>query len=128
MNDYRAPRRRWLVVGLMLSVCMASFSGCNSPLTYDVVILNGRVMDPETGFDAVRNVAVQNGKVVAISDRPMKGRETINARGLVVAPGFVDLHQHSQTNEVYRVKALDGVTTALGMEEGVPDIDKFYSE
>jgi cytosine/adenosine deaminase-related metal-dependent hydrolase len=128
MNHYPALRCGCLVLVLMVSECMAGFSGSKSAPPYDVVILNGRVMDPETGFDAVRNVAVENGKVVAISDKPMEGRETINATGLVVAPGFVDLHQHSQTNEAYRVKALDGVTTALEMEEGVPDIDKFYSE
>src|SRR3954462_11161436 len=128
MNHCRASRTGSLLLALLLLMSIEAFSGSNSQPPYDVVILNGRVMDPETGFDAVRNVAVRGGKVVAISVKRMKGRETIDATGLVVAPGFIDLHQHSQTDEAYRVKALDGVTTALEMEQGVPDIDKFYFE
>ena len=128
MNYCLTFRRGWLLLAAMLFTTIAAFSGFSSQLPYDVVILNGHVMDPETGFDAVRNLAVRNGKIVAMSGERMDGRETVDATGLVVAPGFVDLHQHSQTDEAYRVKALDGVTTALEMEQGVPDIDKFYSE
>jgi cytosine/adenosine deaminase-related metal-dependent hydrolase len=115
-----------LLLLLLLSISIAVFSGVQPQ--YDVVILHGRVMDPETGLNDVRNIGVRGGKVVTISVKRLEGRETIDARGLVVAPGFIDLHQHSQTPEAYRVKALDGVTTALEMEEGVPDIDTFYSE
>ena len=92
---------------------------------YDFVLEGGRVMDPETGLDAVRNVAVQGGKIVAISDNPLAGRRTIRATGLVVAPGFIDLHQHGQDLPSERVKAFDGVTTALEMEIGAPDVAAF---
>jgi N-acyl-D-aspartate/D-glutamate deacylase len=95
---------------------------------YDLVILGGRLMDPASGVDAVRNIGIADGHIVAISQQPLEGSETIDGTGLVVAPGFIDLHQHSQTNEAYRAKVLDGVTTALEMEEGVPDIDRFYAE
>jgi hypothetical protein len=84
----------------------------------DVVMLGGRVMDPESGLDAVRNVGVRSGKIVVVSEKPLKGNETIDAKGLVVSPGFIDLHQHGQDDENYRVKAADGVTTALEMEVG----------
>jgi N-acyl-D-aspartate/D-glutamate deacylase len=110
-------------------VLLLLLSAAFSPSTeYDLVVLNGRVMDPETGLDATRNVAVRNGRIAAISAEPLAGRVTVDAKGFVVAPGFIDLHQHSQTNEAYLVKARDGVTTALEMEEGVPDIDQFYQE
>lgn len=92
---------------------------------YDLVLEGGRVMDPETGLDAKRNVAVRDGKIVAISSQPLNGRRVINAAGLVVAPGFIDLHQHAQGIESQRVKALDGVTTALELEIGVPDVAEF---
>jgi N-acyl-D-aspartate/D-glutamate deacylase len=96
--------------------------------TYEVVIANGRVMDPESGLDDVRNVGIRSGKIAAISTGSLKGKQTIEARGLVVAPGFIDLHQHGQDAENYAAKAADGVTTALELEVGVADVDQWYGE
>jgi N-acyl-D-aspartate/D-glutamate deacylase len=93
--------------------------------TYDLVIEGGRVLDPETGLDGVRNVAIAQGKIVRISADPLDGKRVISARGLVVAPGFIDLHQHAQELQSQRLKALDGVTTALEMEIGKPDVAAF---
>ena len=92
---------------------------------YDLVLEGGRVMDPETGLDAVRNVGIRDGKIVRISSEVLSGRRVIHAGGLVVAPGFIDLHQHGQEMESQRVKALDGVTTALELEIGAPDVAQF---
>jgi N-acyl-D-aspartate/D-glutamate deacylase len=92
---------------------------------YDLVVEGGRVMDPEAGLDAVRNVGIRDGKIVRISEGPLSGRRLIHAAGLVVAPGFIDLHQHGQEFESQRVKAFDGVTTALEMEIGAPDVTQF---
>jgi N-acyl-D-aspartate/D-glutamate deacylase len=96
--------------------------------TYDVVIANGRVMDPESGLDAVRNVGIMAGKIRAISASALKGKQTFDAKGLVVAPGFIDLHQHGQDAQNYAAKASDGVTTALELEVGVADIDSWCQE
>src|SRR5580693_6844864 len=82
-------------------------------------------MDPETGLDAVRDVGIRDGKIVRISSEALSGRRVIHAAGLVVAPGFIDLHQHGQDMESQRVKALDGVTTALELEIGAPDVAQF---
>ncbi len=98
------------------------------PPAYDVVISGGRVMDPETGLDAVRNLGISHGRVVRISIEPLNGKRTLDASGLVVAPGFIDLHQHGQELTSQRVKAMDGVTTALEMEIGVPDLAPFLAE
>jgi hypothetical protein len=92
---------------------------------YDVVLEGGRVMDPETGLDAKRNVGILDQKIVRVSSETLSGRRVIHAAGLVVAPGFIDLHQHAQGIESQRVKALDGVTTALELEIGVPDVAGF---
>jgi N-acyl-D-aspartate/D-glutamate deacylase len=92
---------------------------------YDLVLEGGRVMDPETGLDAVRNVGIRDGKIVRISSETLSGGRVIHASGLVVAPGFIDLHQHGQEMESQRVKALDGVTTALELEIGAPDVAQF---
>jgi N-acyl-D-aspartate/D-glutamate deacylase len=95
--------------------------------SYDVVILHGRVMDPETNLDAIRNVGIQGGKIAAISPDSMQGKTVIDATGLVVAPGFIDLHSHGQDEENYRYKAMDGVTTALELEVGAWPIPEWYA-
>jgi N-acyl-D-aspartate/D-glutamate deacylase len=96
--------------------------------TYDLVIEGGRVMDPETGVDAVRNVGISQGKVARIAAEKLAGKRVIEAKGLVVAPGFIDLHEHGQDAASGRLKALDGVTTALEMEIGVPDVAAFLQK
>jgi N-acyl-D-aspartate/D-glutamate deacylase len=95
---------------------------------YDLVIANGQVMDPESGLDAVRNVGIRGGRIAVISSGALQGKQTIDAKGLVVAPGFIDLHQHGQDAENYALKAADGVTTALELEVGVADVDRWYGE
>jgi len=92
---------------------------------YDLVLEGGRVMDPETGLDAVRNVGIRDGRIARVSPEPLAGRRVVHASGLVVAPGFIDLHQHGQDMASQRVKVLDGVTTALELEIGVPDVGQF---
>ncbi|MDE2973354.1 MAG: amidohydrolase family protein [Gemmatimonadota bacterium] len=86
---------------------------------YDIVLAGGRVMDPETGLDAVRDVAVRAGEIAAISEGPLSGTVVLDVSGLVVAPGFIDLHAHGQTNRANEFQARDGVTTALELESGV---------
>jgi N-acyl-D-aspartate/D-glutamate deacylase len=92
---------------------------------YDLVLEGGRVMDPETGLDAVRNIGIRDAKIARISTEALSGRRVIHAAGLVAAPGFIDLHQHGQDMESQRAKALDGVTTALELEIGAPDVAQF---
>jgi N-acyl-D-aspartate/D-glutamate deacylase len=95
---------------------------------FDVVIAGGHVMDPESGLDGIRNVGIAGGKVIAISAAPMRGRTMIEASGLVVAPGFIDLHEHGQEPRNYQFQAHDGVTTSLELEVGTDAIDKWYAE
>src|ERR1700676_1009175 len=95
--------------------------------TYDIVVQGGRVMDPESNLDAVRNVGIRGKKIVAISAATLRGKVEIDAAGLIVAPGFIDLHQHSQTPEAYRFKAMDGVTTALELEVGAWAVSGWYA-
>jgi len=94
---------------------------------FDVVIANGRVMDPASGLDAVRQIGIRDGKIAAVSVEALRGRTVLDAGGLVVAPGFIDLHSHGQTPENYRFKAMDGVTTALEMEVGVSPVPGWYA-
>lgn len=93
---------------------------------YDLVILNGRVVDPETGLDATRNIAIKDGAIVKVTKKTLDGDRSIDAQGLVVAPGFIDLHAHGQSIPSGRAQALDGVTTALELESGKYPISSFY--
>ncbi len=95
---------------------------------FDLVISNGRVMDPDSGLDAVRDIGILDGAVRSIQTGGLQGSNMIDAGGHVVAPGFVDLHSHGQDDENYRIQALDGVTTALELEVGTLDVDAWYAE
>jgi N-acyl-D-aspartate/D-glutamate deacylase len=108
---------------LCLSVVLSPLLALSQ--SYDLVIQGGRVIDPETGLDAVRNIGISQGRIKKISAAALEGKRVISAKGLIVAPGFIDLHQHGQDLESQRVKALDGVTTALEMEIGKPDVAAF---
>jgi N-acyl-D-aspartate/D-glutamate deacylase len=116
-----------LVIAGNLVLASSSLSAQQAPPPLEIVISNGRVMDPESRLDAVRNVGIAGGRIRAISDTPLKAPVVLDATGLVVAPGFIDLHQHGQTPENYRLKALDGVTTALELEVGTADVDQWYA-
>jgi len=94
--------------------------------TYDVVILNGRVMDPETKFDAVRNVGIKDGRIATVTKDRIAGKKSVDATGHVVAPGFIDLHAHGQNIGDYRMQAMQGVTTMLELESGVLPIGEWY--
>src|SRR6202041_3202096 len=122
------PGRRHYGAQTMRSLILFSFlaiSAVAAAQQYDLVLEGGRVMDPETGLDAVRNVGIREGKIVQISSEALNGLRVVHAGGLVIAPGFIDLHQHGQDMASQRVKALDGVTTALELEIGAPDVAQF---
>jgi N-acyl-D-aspartate/D-glutamate deacylase len=122
-----ANARTTLVAAIFLLGSMAVALPIWAQGNYDVVIVNGRVMDPESGLDAVRNVGILAGKIRAISAGRLVGKTEIDAKNLVVAPGFIDLHQHGQDAENDKVKAADGVTTSLELEVGVADVDSWYA-
>jgi len=94
----------------------------------DIVILNGRVIDPETMFDAVANVAIKDGRIVAITNQPITGAETIDATGLVVAPGFIDTHYHATDVFASKMALRDGVTTGMDLEAGSFNVKGWYEE
>lgn len=125
------PGKKLIICLLMIISFISQFCGrkSSSGITeYDLVILNGRVIDPESNLDAIRNVGIKKGSIQLITEKQIKGKTTINAQGLVVAPGFIDMHQHGQDKENYTYKVMDGVTTALELEMGTADVNRWYSE
>jgi N-acyl-D-aspartate/D-glutamate deacylase len=113
-----------VLVSILNQFCINNDSSVKNE--FDVAILNGRVIDPESNLDAVRNIGISNGSVKLVTSKEIKGFKTIEAFGLVVAPGFIDMHQHGQDHENYSYKVMDGVTTALELEMGTADVDNWY--
>ncbi len=94
---------------------------------HDLVINNGRVMDPETNYDAIANVGIKGGKIAVITKSPIKGRQTIDAKGLVVAPGFIDTHFHAVDPFASKLAVADGITTGMDLEAGASRVDEWYA-
>ncbi|MBV8959099.1 MAG: D-glutamate deacylase, partial [Actinobacteria bacterium] len=94
--------------------------------THEVVLRGGRVIDPETGLDGVRDVGLDGRRISAVSETPLEGRLVLDVSGNVVAPGFIDLHSHAQTLAGRRLQVCDGVTTVLDLEAGRAPVDAAY--
>ena len=115
-------------LNLILSLVALVFTGIVNAQNYDLVILNGRVMDPETMYDAVANVGIKNGRIAIITNDKITGTEEIDAKGLVVAPGFIDTHVHGVDPFVTKIVLRDGVTTAMDLEVGACRVGEWYDE
>lgn len=103
--------------------------GAAAAQDYDLVILGGRVMDPETLYDTTANVGVKDGRIVVITKDVISGVETIDAAGHVVTAGFIDQHFHWTRPVGYKLALRDGVTTAMDLEAGANGlrIDEWYA-
>ena len=123
MNCKKDIERRILVCFL---VFLSAFVNAQSSIEYDIVLLGGRVIDPEAKLDTIKNIGIINNRIAEISSEQLKGKEMINASGLVVAPGFIDLHVHGRGVKEQEYKLHDGVTTMLELEWGIEFLDKWY--
>jgi len=122
----RSGRKMKRVALCCLAPIAVVLAGASGTLANDIVITGGRVIDPESGLDAIRNVAIEDDRIVAISEFELNGDLVIDATGQVVSPGFIDLHAHGQNIGDYRMYAMQGVTTALELESGVLPIGDWY--
>lgn len=121
------PRRQFLAVGAGALASAARFPAARLQ-KFDLILANGRVIDPETRLDGIRHVGLVGSRIAAVSRTPLRGGEVVDVGGLVVAPGFIDCHAHGQDLENNRVQALDGVTTTLELETGPIDVEAWYAE
>ena len=113
-------RVRSSLSAVAIAVLLAALGAvCATAQDFDLVITGGRVIDPASGLDGVKNIGVRGGRIASVTDKSISGRQMIDAGGLVVAPGFIDLHAHGQDPASNRLQAADGVTTALECEIGV---------
>ena len=107
---------------LLIFIALATLQG----QSYDMVIRGGRVIDPESGLDAIRDIGIKGSTIAAISASPLSSSRIIDAKGLIVSPGFIDLHWHGVDPASDRFELLDGVTSSFELEIGVADVDGYY--
>jgi len=121
----------------VLLICVLALNYCAQKESYDIVILNGRVMDPFTRTDVFANVGLKDGKIAAIVPvgQTLSGETVIDATDLVVAPGFINIHGHEGIiDKTMEVSVRDGVTTIIGgncggacmTEDAILSVDKYF--
>lgn len=121
-----ATHRLMLIVLFIVTLML-----CSTPVLsaeFDLVVHNGRIMNPANGLDSIRNIGITDGRIAALSREELNGAQEVDATGLVVAPGFIDLHAHGQREFESWLQAQDGVTTQLEMEAGVYPVDGWYEQ
>lgn len=113
----------FLTISLLLFTSLLLFSQ-----EFDIVLKGGLVMDPDTEFEGIRNVGIIGDRIAEISKDKLNGKQILDVSGLVVAPGFIDLHVHGMTNAAHEYQLRDGVTTALELEGGITFLDAWIAE
>src|SRR5690349_14480979 len=80
----------------VLSICMLLMSMMIHAQQYDLLIRNGRLIDPKNNIDAKLDLALKDGKIakVAGSIPAAQAMKVIDADGLIIAPGLIDIHTH----------------------------------
>lgn len=118
----------WVPSSILLAAIACATIGCTED-RYDIVIVGGRVIDPANGVDGVRNVGVRGDLIAAVTDAPLEGSTVLDADGMVVAPGFIDLLAgYPNTDEAASYKVFDGVTSVISMHGGPIDVDAWYGD
>lgn len=116
LSDSNNNEETKMNIKVMVTIAVMAFACVATAQDYDIVILNGRVMDPETKFDAVRNVGIQGERIVTIMAESITGKKTIDVTDHAIAPGFINTHSHSFGAFDQKMMAHDGTTTILDTE------------
>ena len=114
-----------VIVFLVTISAQSAVAGGSGADLYDIVLQGGRVIDPASGLDAIRSVGIRAGRIESVSEKQLAGKQLIDVDGLVVAPGFINLHSHAWTPLGQQFEVLDGVTTALELESGAYPVENF---
>src|ERR1700759_934123 len=113
---------KWTWIFLLWTYAATGQSRC------DILITNGKIIDGTGNSWYYGNIAVKDGRIVAVGrDVMMDAVRTIDAKGLIVAPGFIDVHTHIEDDEVKEPTAdnfiYDGVTSVITGNCGASNVD-----
>lgn len=114
-------------IGILATLALLVQPWAAAAEPYELVINNGRIIDPESGLDAVRHIGIAQGSIATLSAEPLRGARSIDAAGKVVAPGFIDRNTYVLGPETFRARAADGVTTTFNFEQGANDVAAAYA-
>ena len=94
-----------------------------------LVLRGGRVIDPDSRRDETTDVVITDDRITSIGSIEKDQQiEEIDVTGLIVGPGFIDLHSHAQSIAGHRLQAFDGVTTSLELEAGMTPVRLAYEK
>src|SRR5215468_3669232 len=123
-------RRQFLSTTVAAAAMLVHAPSAFAQMSYDLIIKGGRVIDPSVGLDALRDVAIAGGRIVAVETNIAgDARESIDARGKIVVPGLIDIHTHaSRSKEGPPMCLQDGVTGWVDTgSAGADNIDQVAS-
>src|SRR5579864_4278565 len=105
-------RRRFFYAAAAAALCSRVSNLLAAAPQYDLMVRGERIIDPSRRLDAVRDVAIVNGRIAAVeANIPGAAADTIDARGKLVVPGLIDIHTHTaRTSDGPRLVLADGVT------------------
>lgn len=118
--------KRSLVVFLTILFINVFYSSIGFAKAYDLVIKDARVVDPASGLDQTTNIGITGKKIAIVTRENIEGKTTINAEGLIAAPGFIDLHAHGQDPYSEKVGVFDGRTTQMDLEAGALPVSQYF--
>jgi hypothetical protein len=105
---------------------MLSLSERLPDLPCDILFAGGRVIDPDTRLDGIRNVGIRDGSITYVGSERPAADMIVDVTDLVVSPGFIDMHSHAQSPLGQRLQAQDGVTTSMDLEAGTLPVSLYY--
>lgn len=105
---------------------MLDYAAAEPEAKVQKLFVGARVIDPASGLDGSRQVGVRDGKITYIGLEPVPAETVVDVSGLVLCPGFIDMHSHAQSVNGLRLQALDGVTTSLDLESGTLPVPLTY--
>lgn len=112
---------------IMIFNIIPRLSFANTTDTYDIVIKGGTIYNPSTEHELKDyNIGIIGSKIERITKENIIGEREIDAAGMVVSPGFIDLISYDPNSVGIRLKVLDGVTSNLAMHGGTEDAKSWY--